>query len=581
MQSLRTLVNTLLDRSPLQALVAARRELARLEREVAAREQALSATSEEAQGLLRLHEFSARLLGINGLQPLLEEVLDATMALHGAEFGVMQKLDPVTGGLLIVAQRNLPEAYVTHFARVHDDSSVCGRAMGKRERVIVEDVSKDAHYAPHWAIAAASGYRAVQSTPLISRKGELLGVISTHFRQPRHFSATVLRFTDLYARQAADIVERSRAEEALRASEERFRRYFDLGLVGMALTSPAKGFIEVNDELCRILGYPREELMRMNWPELTHPADLATDMLQFDRVMAGEQDGYVMDKRFIRKDGRTVWCTMAAKCLRAGDGSVDCFVALVQDMTERIEADDALRGARDQLAHVARVAAMGELAASIAHEMNQPLAAIVANGHACARWLAAQPPNLGEAVTSIDRIVADAHRASQVIARIRGFVRASDAKREAIDMQELLREVAGMLEREARARGVKVQLEPREGEPALVVGDRVQLEQVVINLVMNGFDAMATVPEPQRCLYLRAEHDGPQRVRVSVRDAGVGIRLEAAERDRIFDAFYTSKPAGMGMGLAISRTIVEAHEGRLSSAPNEGGGETFSFTLAA
>jgi C4-dicarboxylate-specific signal transduction histidine kinase len=270
---------------------------------------------------------------------------------------------------------------------------------------------------------------------------------------------------------------------------------------------------------------------------------------------------------------------MAAKSLRNGDGSVNCFVALVQDMTGRLEADDALRHARDQLAHVARVVAMGELVASIAHEMNQPLAAIVANGHACARWLAAQPPNLGEAVTSIDRIVADAHRASQVIARIRGFVRASDAKREAIDMQELLREVAGMLEREARARGVKVQLEPREGEPALVVGDRVQLEQVVINLVMNGFDAMAALPDAGRCVRMRAERDGPGLVRVSVRDAGVGVHPD--ERDRIFDAFYTSKPAGMGMGLAISRSIVEAHEGRLWCTPNEGGGETFSFTLAA
>jgi C4-dicarboxylate-specific signal transduction histidine kinase len=248
----------------------------------------------------------------------------------------------------------------------------------------------------------------------------------------------------------------------------------------------------------------------------------------------------------------------------------------VQDMTERLQADDALRRARDQLAHVARVAAMGELAASIAHEMNQPLAAIVANGQASARGLAAEPPNLGEAILSIDRIVADAHRAAQVIARIRGYVGRSEVKKEAFDMRELLRDVAGMLEREARTHKVKVLV---EGEPATVVGDRVQLVQVVINLAMNGFDAMATVPDAQRCLRMRAEQDGPKRVRVSVRDAGTG--LLAGERDRIFDAFYTTKPAGMGMGLAISRSIVEAHEGRLWCAPNEGGGETFSLTLAA
>jgi PAS domain S-box-containing protein len=553
-------------------------ELARLQREAAEREQALTASSEEAEGMMRLHDFSTRLLAINGLRPLLEEVLDATMALHGADFGMVQRFDPATGDLLLVAQRNLPEAVLARFERVNDESTVCGRAVRRRERVIVEDLTTDPGFAPHLALAVESGFLGVQSTPLISRSGEMLGAITTYFRQPHRFGGTVLRFTDLYARQAADIVERNRTEEALRASEERFRRYFELGLIGMALTSPSTACIEANDELCRILGYSRDELLHMSWPELTHPDDLAADQAEFDRVVAGEQDGYLLDKRFIRKDGSTVSCTMAAKCLRTADGSVDCFVALVQDITERIGAEDALRRAHDQLAHVARVVAMGELVASIAHEMNQPLAAIVANAHATSRWLAVQPANLGEAVAAVGRIVADGHRASQVIARIRGFVRRSEARREAFDMHELLCDVASMLEREARTRNVKLQVEDRAGEPSLVVGDRVQLQQVVLNLVLNGFDAMATVPDAQRCLRLRVERDGPQAIRVSVRDAGVG--LDPRERDRIFDAFYTSKPAGMGMGLAISRSIVEAHEGRLWSTPNEESGETFSFTLA-
>jgi PAS domain S-box-containing protein len=564
---------------PVGAGVAARVELGRLYREAAVRERALSARSDEAEGMMRLHDFSTRLLAINGLQPLLEEVLEATMALHGADFGVVQQFEPASGDLLLVAQRNLPDSFLAAFERVNDETTACGRAMRRRERVIVEDVLEDAVFAPHVPLAQAAGIRAMQSTPLVSRKGELLGVISTYFREPHRFSGTVLRFTDLYARQAGDIFERNRSEEALRASEERFRRYFDLGLIGMALTLPGKGCVDANDELCRILGYSRQELLCKSWPELTHPDDLAADVLQFDRVMAGYQDGYLIDKRFIRKDGRAVFCTMAAKCLRNGDGSVNCFVALVQDMTGRLEADDALRHARDQLAHVARVAAMGELVASIAHEMNQPLAAIVANGHASARWLAAQPPNPGEAVAAVDRVVADAHRASEVIARIRGFVRRGEAAWEALDMHELLCDVAGMLDSEARARNVRMQVDAQVGEPARVVGDRVQLQQVVLNLVMNGFDAMAALPDAGRCVQMRAERDGPGLVRVSVRDAGVGVHPD--ERDRIFDAFYTSKPAGMGMGLAISRSIVEAHEGRLWCTPNEGGGETFSFTLSA
>lgn len=242
-----------------QVAVAAGRSDRSQRRAMQAAQAELSASFEEAQGMKRLHDFSTRLLTINGLQPLLEEVLDATVALHGADFGMMQQVDPDSGNLVIVAHRNLPEAFLTHFASVHDESAVCGRAKARGERAIVEDVLADPLFAPHQAIAAATGFRALQSTPLVSRMGELLGVISTLFRQPHRFDGPVLRFTDLYARHAADLVERNRAEAALRASEERFRRYFDLGLIGMALTAPGKGCIEVNDELCRILGYTREE----------------------------------------------------------------------------------------------------------------------------------------------------------------------------------------------------------------------------------------------------------------------------------------------------------------------------------
>ncbi|MDN8618060.1 sensor histidine kinase [Variovorax ginsengisoli] len=549
---------------------------ARLDREAREREQAVQ-DANEAADLRRLHEFSRRLLSIRGLQPLFEEVLDAMIGLHGADFGVAHRVERERGDPVAVAQRGLSEEFLGYFARTHDDGMSCSRALRSGERVIVEDVIADPGYAPHRAIVEVSGFRAVQSTPLISHTGELLGIITTHFRQPHTFSQGVLRCTDLYARYAVDIIERNWAEDKLRAGEERFRRYFDLGLIGMALTKPDTGCIEVNDELCRILGYSRDELLRIRWPDITHPEDLAADRAQFEQVLAGEQDGYLLDKRFIHKDGRPIYCTMAVKCLRTSNGLVDCFVALVQDISERREAGDALRRARDEPAHVARVAAMGELAASIAHAMNQPLAAIETNGHAAVRWLAMRPPNLGEAVVAIERIVADAHRAGEAIARIRAFVQRGETRRSQVQLHGLLREVADMVESEARARGIELDIEPEHPVLAPVIGDRVQLQQVVLNLVLNGIEAMATTPAPLRRLRMEVRQDGLQMQRVLVRDAGVGLHPD--ERDHVFDAFYSSKPSGMGMGLAISRSIVEAHEGRLWCSANEEGGETFSFTL--
>jgi PAS domain S-box-containing protein len=559
--------------------VAARLELARLQRDAAAREEALSATSREAEALSRLHEFSARMLTAQRPQLLLEEVLTAIIALHRADFGMAHQVDPDSGELVVVAHRDVPEALLRHFSRIGDEESIATRAMARRERVMVEDVLADPRLAPHRTAAAAAGVRGVQSTPLVGREGEVLGVISTMFRQPCRLGPDVLRFTDLYVDHAANLYERNRAKAALLASEERFRRYFDLGLIGMALTSPTKGCLEVNDELCRIFGYPREELMRLSWPQLTHPDDVAADVVQFEKVVAGEEEGYVIDKRFIRKDGRTVWCTMAAQCVRAADGSVDFFVALVQDMTQRLQTEDALRHAREQLTHVSRVAAMGELVASIAHEISQPLVAIVAGGHAAERWLAAQPPDHGEAVAAVQRIVADAHRASGVIAGIRRFLVRGEARRVPVDLHACVREVVLMLETDARARRARVQVEPWRGDAILVPGDPVQLQQVILNLAINGFDAMAAVAEEKRCLRFAVVAEGRDAVRVDVRDAGHGVAPE--ERDRVFDAFHTSKPTGMGMGLAISRSIVEAHGGRLWCTPNPDGGETFSFVLPA
>jgi PAS domain S-box-containing protein len=373
-----------------------------------------------------------------------------------------------------------------------------------------------------------------------------------------------------------DITERIRVEHALRVSEERFRRYFDLGLIGMAITSPDKGCLEINDELCRVLGYSRGELLQKAWGEITHPDDVAADLTQFERVMNGEIDGYSIDKRWIRKDGRIIDSIMATRCMRHPDGVVDCFVGLVLDTTERKHAQEALRKAQAALAHTGRVVAMGQLTASIAHEMNQPLAAVIANSYAGLRWLDASPPNVHETRQALERIVRDATRAEEVITGMRRLLRGNSYHKVPLRIVEVIHEVVNLITPEARSRQVTLQIEAAAGRSS-VMADRVQLQQVILNLVMNAIDAVSTVTERPRTVEIWTRAAGEEEVLVAVRDCGVGVDLTS--RDRVFDAFYTTKEQGMGMGLAVCRTIIEGHGGHIWVTANEGPGATFCFTL--
>ncbi|HXM36030.1 MAG TPA: ATP-binding protein, partial [Pyrinomonadaceae bacterium] len=239
-------------------------------------------------------------------------------------------------------------------------------------------------------------------------------------------------------------------------------------------------------------------------------------------------------------------------------------------------AEETLRKSQAELAHVRRVVTMGELAASIAHEINQPLSAIVNNGSACLRWLAGDAPNLLEAQEAARRIVRDGNRAAEVITRIRGFLRKTDTEKSRLDINQTIREIVTVIEREAVESGIQVRMDLASDIPQ-VLGDRVQLQQVVLNLLMNGVEAMAPITERPRELLISTRKHEIDRVLVTVRDSGMGIDLESLEK--LFDAFYTTKPNGMGMGLAISRSIVEDHGGELWAVTNDGSGATFQFTL--
>ena len=251
-------------------------------------------------------------------------------------------------------------------------------------------------------------------------------------------------------------------------------------------------------------------------------------------------------------------------------------IMLLRTKAERARAEDALERSQAELVRVARATTVGELTASIAHEVNQPLAAVVTNANACLRWLAGQPPNLDEARDAARRIVRDGNRASDVIARIRALLKKGESAKAPVDLNELIQEIRALAQAEVLRRKVTLQTDLAPSLPP-VVADRVQLQQVLLNLITNALDALSPVTDRSRVLNIRTDAPQSGTVRVAVRDTGVGIEPEHCAR--LFDAFFTSKPNGLGMGLPISRSIVEAHGGKLWATPNEGPGVTFQFTL--
>jgi C4-dicarboxylate-specific signal transduction histidine kinase len=249
---------------------------------------------------------------------------------------------------------------------------------------------------------------------------------------------------------------------------------------------------------------------------------------------------------------------------------------LQSEIAERESAEKGLIRAQAEIARIARITTMGELAASIAHELNQPLGSIVMSGDACLRWLAAKPPNLDEVLQAVEAIIRDGTRASSVLVRIRGLLRRGKRLRERLNINDIIREVIALLDGELRRNGASLRTEMPGNLPPVVV-DRVLLQQVILNLMMNAVEAMRAVSDRVRVLRIRTEEQSSGNIVVLVQDSGVG--LDPKHSSRMFEAFYTTKMEGIGMGLAISRSIVEAHGGRLWAVANDGPGSTFCFTL--
>ena len=368
-----------------------------------------------------------------------------------------------------------------------------------------------------------------------------------------------------------DIDELKQAEERLRRSEAFLLEAQRLSHSGSWGHDPATGKVSSSPELNRIFGIqPGEDPLSLDvWFGRMHPDDRQRVRDGFEKAER-ELTEYQVDYRIVLPDGTVRHQHSSGHPVVDAKRQLVEFFGTAIDTTER----EALRTTEARLSQAMQIAAVGELAASIAHEVNQPLAAVVANAHACRRWLSATPPNLPQACEAVERIIRDGKDAGDVVRRVRSLFQRAQVERRPLDVNEVIGEVLRLIERELERRRVVVATELDASLPR-VLGDRVQLQQVALNLLKNALDAMDVVFDRPRTLSIHSRRQDDQLVLVEVRDCGVGME----EPERAFEAFFTTKATGMGVGLAICRSIVEAHDGKIWVAPRDGAGTTICFTL--
>jgi PAS domain S-box-containing protein len=451
--------------------------------------------------------------------------------------------------------------------------SVLHYVVRTKDSLLLHDASRENQFSSDEYVRRHHA-RSILCLPLL-KESRLVGVVYLENNLAINvFTPDRIVVLKLLASEAAISLENIRLYDDLQDREAKIRRLVDSNIIGVVMWCADGRIIDANEAYLRIIGYDRGDLIagRLNWRALTPPEWRETDDRRAAQLKAS-RTAQPYEKEYFRKDGTRVPVLVGAAVFeeRSGEG-----VGFVLDLTDRKRAERAYTQVQMELAHANRVATMGQLSASIAHEISQPIGAALSYANAASHWLAAQPPNLEEVRRDLGFIVESGVRASEVIDRIRALVKKAPPRKDRLEINEAILQVIALAQNEMANNGISVRTQLAEALPA-IQGDRVQLQQVILNLLINAAEAMSGMSEGPRELLISTAMTDSEGVLVAVRDSGPGLAPESV--DRLFESFYTTKPGGLGMGLSICRSIIEAHQGRLWATANTPHGAVFQFTL--
>jgi PAS domain S-box-containing protein len=474
---------------------------------------------------------------------------------------------------------SLPMAYIEAIdgLSIGPNAGSCGTAMYRRESVVVNDILQDPLWEPYRHVAEPFGLRACWSTPMLAHSGKMLGSFAMYYREPRSPTPAETRALEMATHLAGIAIERKQVREELQRSESYLAEAQRLSHTG-SWAFNARRALYWSEENFRIWGFdPQQGLPdREAMLQRIHSED-RDRMLEYIQKAVREKKDYAVEFRIVLPDGTVKYIHGLGHPVFSASGELVEVVGTQFDVTERKRAEEErerLRQLQADLAHINRVTTMGELTASLAHEVNQPIAAAVTDANTCLRWLNRDQPDLEEAREAAARTVKDARRAAEIIARTRLLFKKASPQSDLVDVNEIIQEMIVLLRNEATRYSISVRTEL--ADVPQVVGDRVQLQQVLMNVVANGIDAMKEV-DGTRELAIKSQKAENGQLLISISDTGVGLPRQQV--DQIFNAFFTTKPHGTGMGLRISRSIVESHGGRLWAADNSHRGASFYITL--